>query len=119
MSDAVDISVIGSGYVGLVAAVCLAEIGHQVTCVDNDEAKVNLLRAGNVPIFEQHVPELLSKHLGRGVTFTTDFSAAVARSQAVFIAVGTRMAEHGFTCVSIGRPASFSAEMGKPKKPLM
>lgn len=95
MSEAVDICVIGSGYVGLVAAVCFAEIGHHVTCVDNDESKVNTLRAGSVPIFERHLPELLKKHLGRGVAFTTDLPAAVARSQAVFIAVGTPQGDTG------------------------
>ncbi len=95
MSKPVSICVIGSGYVGLVAAVCFAEMGHQVTCVDNDEAKVNTLRAGGVPIYEKHLPELLLKHLGRGVEFTTDLGAAVERSEAVFIAVGTPQGESG------------------------
>src|ERR1700676_805451 len=89
MSKSVSICVIGSGYVGLVAAVCFAEMGHQVTCVDNDEAKVKLLREGGVPIFEEHLPELLGKHLGRGVDFTTDLTSAVEQSEAIFIAVGT------------------------------
>jgi UDPglucose 6-dehydrogenase len=70
-------------------------MGHQVTCVDNDEAKVNTLRAGGVPIYEKHLPELLLKHLGRGVEFTTDLGAAVERSEAVFIAVGTPQGESG------------------------
>ncbi len=74
MSKPVSICVIGSGYVGLVAAVCFAEMGHQVTCVDNDEAKVKTLREGGVPIFEEHLPELLAKHRGRGVEFTTDLA---------------------------------------------
>lgn len=95
MSDSVSICVIGSGYVGLVAAVCFAEIGHSVTCVDKDEAKINLLRCGGVPIFEQHLPELLKKHLGRGVTFTTELAEAVAHSEAVFIAVGTPQGDTG------------------------
>jgi UDPglucose 6-dehydrogenase len=89
MSKQVSICVVGSGYVGLVAAVCFAEIGHQVTCVDNDEAKVKSLREGGVPIFERYLPELLAKHGGRGVTFTTDLDAAVKHSEAIFIAVGT------------------------------
>jgi UDPglucose 6-dehydrogenase len=95
MSKPVSICVIGSGYVGLVAAVCFAEIGHQVTCVDNDEAKVKVLSEGGVPIFERYLPELLAKHRGRGVTFTSDLSAAVERSEAVFIAVGTPQGDTG------------------------
>lgn len=95
MSKSVSICVIGSGYVGLVAAACFAEIGHKVLCVDNDEAKVKMLCEGGVPIFEQHLPELLSKHLGRGIEFTRDLPAAVERSEAVFIAVGTPQGDSG------------------------
>ncbi len=95
MTEPVSICVIGSGYVGLVAAVCFAEMGHSVTCVDKDEAKVNLLRSGGLPIFEQHLPELLRKHQDHGVTFTTDLAQAVERSQAIFIAVGTPQGETG------------------------
>jgi UDPglucose 6-dehydrogenase len=95
MSKPVSICVIGSGYVGLVAAVCFAEIGHQVACVDNDEARVKLLREGGVPIFERHLPELLTKHQGRGVIFTTDLAAAAERSEAIFIAVGTPQGDAG------------------------
>jgi UDPglucose 6-dehydrogenase len=95
MPKSVSICVIGSGYVGLVAAVCFAEMGHQVICVDNDEAKVKTLREGGVPIYETHLPELLGKHLGRGVDFTADLSDAVERSEAIFIAVGTPQGETG------------------------
>jgi UDPglucose 6-dehydrogenase len=95
MSKPVSICVIGSGYVGLVAAVCFAEMGHQVTCVDNDEAKVKLLREGGVPIFEEHLPGLLGKHLGRGVDFTTDLAGAVEKNEAIFIAVGTPQGDTG------------------------
>src|SRR5271154_6738411 len=77
MFASVPICVIGSGYVGLVAAVCFAEMGHQVICVDNDEAKVRILREGGVPIFEDHLTELLAKHLNCGVEFTSDLQAAV------------------------------------------
>jgi UDPglucose 6-dehydrogenase len=87
--------VIGSGYVGLVAAVCFAEIGHQVTCVDNDETKVKMLREGVVPIYEEFLPELLGKHLGKGVEFTTNLGEAVERCEAVFIAVGTPQSDTG------------------------
>jgi UDPglucose 6-dehydrogenase len=95
MSKQVSICVIGSGYVGLVAAVCFAEIGHKVICVDNNEAKINLLREGGVPIYEHHLPELLGKHLNRGVEFTTDLAAAVEQSEAIFIAVGTPQGSTG------------------------
>lgn len=95
MPKPVSICVIGSGYVGLVAAVCFAEMGHQVTCVDNDEAKVKLLREGGVPIFEEHLPELLGKHLGRSVDFTSDLAGAVERNEAIFIAVGTPQGDTG------------------------
>jgi UDPglucose 6-dehydrogenase len=95
MSKPVSICVIGSGYVGLVAAVCFAEIGHTVVCVDNDEAKVKLLQEGGVPIFEEHLPQLLDRHRGRGVRFTTDLGEAVEQSEAVFIAVGTPQGDTG------------------------
>jgi UDPglucose 6-dehydrogenase len=95
MSKSVSICVIGSGYVGLVAAVCFAEIGHHVICVDNDEAKVKTLREGGVPIFEDCLPELLAKHLDRGVEFTSDLASAVERSEAIFIAVGTPQGDTG------------------------
>jgi len=95
MAKPVSICVIGSGYVGLVAAVCFAEIGHKVTCVDNDETKVKMLREGSVPIYEEFLPELLGKHLGRGVEFTTNLGEAVERSEAIFIAVGTPQSDTG------------------------
>jgi len=95
MSNPVSICVIGSGYVGLVAAVCFAEMGHRVTCVDNDEAKVKMLREGGVPIFEDLLPELLARHRDHGVEFTTDLAAAVERSEAIFIAVGTPQGDTG------------------------
>ena len=95
MSNPVLICVIGSGYVGLVAAVCFAEMGHSVICVDNDEAKVKMLREGGVPIFEDQLPELLARHRGHGVQFTNDLSFAVHKCEAVFIAVGTPQGDAG------------------------
>ena len=95
MSDSVSICVIGSGYVGLVASVCFAEMGHQVICVDNDEARVSTLREGGVPIYEQHLADMLAKHLNRGVEFTSDLGAAVEASEAIFIAVGTPQGDTG------------------------
>ncbi len=95
VSKPVSICVIGSGYVGLVAAACFAEMGHKVLCVDNDEAKVKTLCEGGVPIFEHRLPELLAKHRNRGVTFTVDLPAAIEQSEAVFIAVGTPQGDSG------------------------
>lgn len=95
MSRSVSICVVGSGYVGLVAAACFAEIGHRVICVDNDEAKVKLLREGGVPIFERNLPDLLSRHRGLSITFTTDLHAAVEQCEAIFIAVGTPQGDGG------------------------
>ncbi|MGH9599613.1 MAG: UDP-glucose dehydrogenase family protein, partial [Terracidiphilus sp.] len=95
MSNPVSICVIGSGYVGLVAGVCFAEMGHRVVCADNDEARVRMLRDGGVPIFEEHLPELLARHGGRGVEFSSDLGAAVEQSEAIFIAVGTPQGDTG------------------------
>jgi UDPglucose 6-dehydrogenase len=64
-------------------------MGHDVICVDNDRAKVRLLSQGGIPIYEENLPELLSKHLNRHIRFTTDLAGAVEQSEAVFIAVGT------------------------------
>jgi UDPglucose 6-dehydrogenase len=86
---------VGSGYVGLVASACFAEIGHRVVCVDNDEAKVRMLQEGGIPIHEEHLPELLSRYRGNSLTFTTDLRAATQSAQAVFIAVGTPQSETG------------------------
>jgi UDPglucose 6-dehydrogenase len=95
VADSVSVCVIGSGYVGLVAAACFAEIGHRVICVDNDEARVKSLRDGGVPIFEEHLPEMLAKHRGRGVEFTTELASAVRECDALFIAVGTPQGASG------------------------
>jgi UDPglucose 6-dehydrogenase len=95
MKEKITIAVVGSGYVGLVAAVCLAEIGHQVICVDSDEAKVAMLREGHVPIHEEYLPELLNRHLAGAIEFTTDLHVATQRSQAIFIAVGTPQSQTG------------------------
>jgi UDPglucose 6-dehydrogenase len=95
MSSPVSICVIGSGYVGLVVAVCFAEMGHKVICVDNDEQRVKMLVEGGVPIWENHLPEMLAKHRGRGVAFTTDLAGAVKECEAIFIAVGTPQGDSG------------------------
>src|SRR5271156_2665109 len=95
MSENVRIAVVGSGYVGLVAAVCFAEMGHDVTCVDNDERKVAALEAGGCLIHENFLPELLAKYGNAKVRFTTDLAEATRESEAIFIAVGTPQSEGG------------------------
>jgi len=89
------IAVVGSGYVGLVAGACFAELGHQVLLVDNDERKLAELQRGECPIHEKFLPELLERHHGKNLGFTGDLSDAVRRSQLIFIAVGTPPKEDG------------------------
>ena len=95
MQSRVSIAVVGSGYVGLVAAACFAEIGHTVICVDNDERKVAMLREGGVPIHEEYLPELLSRHRNSSITFTSDLKAATRECDVIFIAVGTPQSKTG------------------------
>ena len=95
MSKPISIAVVGSGYVGLVAAVCFAEMGHPVICVDNDERKVAALQAGDCLIHEHYLPELLARYRNDRVRFTTDLGEATRDSQAIFIAVGTPQSETG------------------------
>lgn len=83
------VSVIGAGYVGLVTSVCLAEKGHQVTCVDVDETKITKISQGVPPIYEQGLPALLEKNIHRNLGATTDLRQAVNDSDITFIAVGT------------------------------
>jgi UDPglucose 6-dehydrogenase len=89
------ISVIGSGYVGLVAATCFAELGHNVICVDNDSIKVAALNAGETLIHEDCLQELLSRHRGAGITFSTSIQEGTRNAAVVFIAVGTPSADDG------------------------
>lgn len=83
------ISVIGTGYVGLVSGVCFAEIGHQCVCVDIDSGKVDRINRGEPPIHENGLEPLLRKHAGTTLRATTDLRAAVHESEITFIAVGT------------------------------
>jgi len=95
MSKPIQIAVVGSGYVGLVAAVCFAEIGHRVVCVDNDERKVAALESGDTLIHERYLPELLERYRNTRIRFTTDLHEATSESDAIFIAVGTPQSETG------------------------
>src|SRR5262245_57462490 len=85
-----NIAVIGTGYVGLVAGSCFAESGNDVWCVDNDVEKVEQLKKGLIPIYEPGLPEIVDRNLREErLTFTTDLNAAVKKSLIIFIAVGT------------------------------
>ncbi len=89
------IAVVGSGYVGLVAGACFADLGHDVILVDNDERKLAALKAGQVPIHEKFLPELLNRHRGHRLTFSDDLHEAVRNSSIIFVAVGTPPTERG------------------------
>lgn len=84
-----NISIIGTGYVGLVTGACLAEKGHQVTCVDINPERVAALNRAEAPIYEAGLEDLLRKHVGRGLKATTDLPAAVLETELTLIAVGT------------------------------
>jgi len=84
------ITMIGSGYVGLVSGACFSDFGHDVICVDKDASKINALKAGRMPIYEPGLDQLVASNVAAGrLTFTTDLAQAVAGADAVFIAVGT------------------------------
>lgn len=90
------IGVIGTGYVGLVTGACLADIGHDVTCVDIDEEKISRLSRGEVPIFEPGLEQVVHHNVQAGrLHFTTDTGLAVTDADVVFIAVGTPAADNG------------------------
>jgi len=90
------ISVIGTGYVGLVTGTCLAEIGNQVTCMDIDERKIEMLNDGKVPIYEPGLEELIKRNTAHArLSFTTDMASAVRNADVIFIAVGTPPGEDG------------------------
>ncbi|MGC2108840.1 MAG: UDP-glucose/GDP-mannose dehydrogenase family protein [Candidatus Korobacteraceae bacterium] len=95
------VAVIGSGYVGLVAAACLAEIGHEVMCIDNDAAKIAALQQGQTVIHEDFLPVLLERHRGRSLHFTTSLTEGIRDSTVIFIAVGTPASETGDADVSL------------------
>ena len=84
------ITMIGSGYVGLVSGACFSDFGHDVVCVDKDASKIEALHAGRMPIYEPGLDQLVATNVAAGrLTFTTDLASAVADADAIFIAVGT------------------------------
>jgi len=105
------VAIVGSGYVGLVAGACFADLGHQVILVDNDQAKLAALNAGEVPIHEKFLPELLKRHRGHNLKFSDDDYAWVT---ARIAAVAARHAkgrivstlEGGYSLSALGRSAA-------------
>src|SRR5947207_12819351 len=89
------VAVVGSGYVGLVAGACFADLGHDVIIVDNDQSKLAALNRGEVPIHENFLPALLERHRGTRIRFSDDLQTAVRASKAIFVAVGTPPTDHG------------------------
>lgn len=100
------VSVVGTGYVGLVTGVCLAERGHSVLCIDVDPDKVAMINAARAPIHEHGLPELLQRHAGQGLRATTDLRAAVAATELTFIAVGTPSANGSIDLQFVERAAA-------------
>ncbi|MEI7428833.1 MAG: UDP-glucose/GDP-mannose dehydrogenase family protein, partial [Betaproteobacteria bacterium] len=90
------ITVIGTGYVGLVTGTCLAEVGNEVLCVDLDERKIGILQSGGIPIYEPGLDDMVKRNVAAGrLVFTTDVEAAVHFGEIQFIAVGTPPDEDG------------------------
>jgi len=95
-NPAVKLTIIGTGYVGLVTGTCFAEVGHQVVCVDNDETKVKMLKAGGIPIYEPGLEDLVKKNTAAGrLSFTTSTAEGVEKSDVIFIAVPTPPQQDG------------------------
>ncbi len=85
-----NVTIVGTGYVGLVTGTCLSELGHHVTCIDIDESKISSLKQGKIPIYEPGLEDLILKNVQQGrLLFSTDLASHVPKSDIVFIAVGT------------------------------
>ena len=111
-----DLCIIGSGYVGLVTGACFAEVGHRVICVDNDQRKVDMLRAGKIPIYEPGLEELVARNVtAKRLRFTNSIQEGVDGSQVAFIAVPTPpLADGGVDMTFIERVAREIAGALKP-----
>ena len=91
-----NVLVVGTGYVGLVTGTCLAEIGHNVTCIDIDQGKIDALKKGKVPIYEPGLDELVLKNQKEGrLVFKTSLAEVLDQGEILFIAVGTPSDAYG------------------------
>ncbi|MEQ9499695.1 MAG: UDP-glucose/GDP-mannose dehydrogenase family protein [Deltaproteobacteria bacterium] len=107
-----DLAVIGTGYVGLVAGTCFSEMGHRVVCIDNNAEKIRILESGEVPIYEPRLKELIAHNVEKNrLRFSTSLAESVKGAEVVFIAVGTPQADDGSCDVSAVR--AVSKEIGK------
>jgi UDPglucose 6-dehydrogenase len=110
-----DLAVIGTGYVGLVAGTCFSEMGHNVVCVDRDEEKIQILQGGGIPIYEPRLKELIAHNVERKrLRFSTDLARSVERADVIFIAVGTPQGDDGRA--DITAVLAVAAEVGKAIK---
>jgi len=106
------ITIIGAGYVGLVTAACLANLGNEVVCVDVDKKKISFLNKGKMPIYEPGLEEIIKLNVkGKRLLFTTDAKKAIQKSEVIFIAVGTPSKENGET--DLGYIFSVAKTIGK------
>ncbi len=98
------VAVVGTGYVGLVTGTCLAELGHDIVCIDNDRDKIDRLKAGDVPIYEPGLEDLVSANVSRGqLSFANGIAEAIApRVDVLFIAVGTPTEDNGSGGANLG-----------------
>src|SRR5262245_23475759 len=107
-----NIAVVGTGYVGLVAGSCFAESGNEVVCVDNNAEKINNLTKGIIPIYEPGLPEIIERNVrDERLTFTTDIEAAVKKALVIFVAVGTPTTSTG--AADLSAVFEVAAELGR------
>ncbi|CAB3794752.1 UDP-glucose 6-dehydrogenase [Paraburkholderia fynbosensis] len=112
------ITVVGTGYVGLVTGACLAEIGHDVICLDLDASKISMLNRGEIPIYEQGLDDIIARNVrSNRLRFSTDVAAAVAHGEFQFIAVGTPPDEDGAADLQhvLAAAINIASYMNEPK----
>ncbi|HYG58855.1 MAG TPA: nucleotide sugar dehydrogenase, partial [Symbiobacteriaceae bacterium] len=96
------VAVIGTGYVGLVSGTCFAEVGHEVTCMDRDVRKIDCLKQGGIPIYEDGMEQMVQRNYAEGrLRFTTSLEEALDGAEAVFLAIGTPQGEDGSADLSM------------------